>query len=259
MKAIIPILALAFIGSVYAEDMQKYLQETQVLVAQGKHEEALKRFIWFHEHALEHDKSMYGVRLSFALSYWKDLGESYPPAMEALVKMRDDNAKSLRENKGNKNLFHDVMALNRTLDEPEKTVDLFEFISKGDPERAVEYWSIAKDPILEQKRYDLAQKYIKDIEAEFLEIKEMYERNVALCDNPQFGGARFKKFNENHFVAEVQKLVELALALNKRDAAIGVRDSALAVLDDERFKGLIPESKAQPDGGGQSATRPESK
>ena len=238
--------------------MQKYLQETQDLVAQGKHEEALKRFVWFHEHALEHDKSMYGVRLSFALSCWKNLGESYPPAMKALVKMRDDNEKSLRENKGNKNLFHDVRALNRTLDEPEKTVDLFEFISKGDPLRAEEYWSIAKDPILEQKRYDLAQKYIEDIEAEFLEIKEMYERNVALCDNPQFGGALFKKYNESRFVAEVQKLIELALSLTKRDAAIGVRDSALAVLNDERFKGLIPESKAQQDGGRQPAMRPDS-
>jgi len=78
-----------------------------------KKEEALERFIWFHEHALEHDQSMYGVRLSFALSYWKSLGESYPPAQKALVKTRDDKAKLIREGRGSKNLFHDVMALNR--------------------------------------------------------------------------------------------------------------------------------------------------
>jgi hypothetical protein len=57
--------------SANAEDMQKYLADTQEMVRQGKHQEALDRFIWFHEHALENDRGMTGVRLSFALSYWK--------------------------------------------------------------------------------------------------------------------------------------------------------------------------------------------
>jgi len=241
MKSLLAALVLASLSSAYAEDMQKYLSVTQDLVKEGKQDEALERFIWFHEHALEHDQSMYGVRLSFALSYWKSLGESYPPALKALVKTRDDKAKVIQEGKGSTNLFHDVMALNRTLDEPKRTVALFELISQEDPARAEEYWSIAKDTILEQKRYDLARKYIKDVEAEFVDVKEMYDHNVTLYDNPQIGGARFKKYNVNNFVAEVQKLVELALALSDRDAATHVRDSALAVIDDERLKNLIPE------------------
>ena len=138
-----------------------------------------------------------------------------------------------------------TLTLNRTLDEPKKTVALFEFISHEDPSRAEEYWSIAKDPILEQKRYDLARKYIKDVEAEFVDLKEKYDHNVTLYDNPQIGGARFKTYTENNFVAEVQKLVELALALSNRDAATRVRDSALAVIDDKRLKNLIPEQRAQ--------------
>ncbi len=31
--------------------------------------------------------------------------------------------------------------------------------------------------------------------------------------------------------------------MNDRDAAVAIRDSAVAVLDDERLKGLIPEGK----------------
>ncbi len=79
---------------VEAEDMQKYLQDTQKMVSQGKYKEALKRNIWFHNHALEHRPSMYGVRLSFALSYWKSLGEIYPPAQKALAVIDD---KRIRE------------------------------------------------------------------------------------------------------------------------------------------------------------------
>jgi len=64
--------------------MQKYLSDTQQMVREGRYQEALERFVWFHDHALEHEPSaMYGVRLSFALSYWKSLGDVYPPAMTA--------------------------------------------------------------------------------------------------------------------------------------------------------------------------------
>ena len=42
---------------------------------------------------------MYGVRLSFALSYWEQLGEVYPPALTALKKTRDDKTALLLDGK----------------------------------------------------------------------------------------------------------------------------------------------------------------
>jgi len=60
------------------QDMCKYMDDTHTLVKQGKYAEALERMIWFHNHALEHELGMYGVRLSFALSEWKELGDVYP-------------------------------------------------------------------------------------------------------------------------------------------------------------------------------------
>jgi len=62
--------------------MQVYLNETNKMVKKGQYKEALQRFIWFNEHALEYDESMTGVRLSFALGYWKELGDIYPPALK---------------------------------------------------------------------------------------------------------------------------------------------------------------------------------
>src|SRR4051812_29867743 len=50
---------------------------------EGRFEEALSQFIWFHEHSLEEDRAYLGVRLSFALSYWMELAERYPPARAA--------------------------------------------------------------------------------------------------------------------------------------------------------------------------------
>jgi hypothetical protein len=45
-------------------DRQAHLSRTQELIRRKRYQEALDRFLWFDEHALEHDPGMSGVRLS---------------------------------------------------------------------------------------------------------------------------------------------------------------------------------------------------
>src|SRR5689334_9527822 len=103
------ILISIFIGllslTIQAQDMQQYLTDTKRMVKEGKYKEALDRYIWFHEHALEHDSAMMGVRLSFALSDWKSLADVYPPAMNALKETRETTTKQLIDNVGPPSLF----------------------------------------------------------------------------------------------------------------------------------------------------------
>jgi hypothetical protein len=61
-------------------DPSQVLREAGDLVRRGAHAEALKKYRWFHENALAHDPDMRGVRRSFALRYWAQLGDIYPPA-----------------------------------------------------------------------------------------------------------------------------------------------------------------------------------
>ncbi len=242
MKAVLTAVVVLMAVTSAAEDMQKYLSDAQVLVRQKKYEEALERFIWFHDHALEHEPAgMYGVRLSFALAYWKGLGDVYPPALAALVETRDRKLKQVTETPVNSGLFHDVVALNRTLHEEEKTVELFDLIHKRQPALAKQYWRFAKDAVIAAKRYDLARQYIGNPVREFTRVKAMYDHKVTLYDNPQMGGAHFKAFNEDHFVEESLKLIEVALALNDRKAAKEIQEKALAVIEDYRLRDAIPE------------------
>lgn len=251
MTRLIAVLVLIMVASLpaHAEDMQKYLRDTQTLVREGKHKEALDRFLWFHDHALEHAPSMYGVRLSFALMYWKQLGDVYPPALTAIKKTRDDKTAILKEEKGNRTLFHDVTALNRTLDENDRTVDLFQQLDENQKELASECWDIAKDAIIAAKRYDLARKYIGSFVKAFTKVKAMYDENTTLYDNPQMGGDRFKAYNENHLVEESLQLIEVALALDDTKSATEIQQKALAILDDHRLRDAIPKERtgnAQP-------------
>ena len=127
MKQLLTLFFIAISASLNAQELREYLQETKVLISKGQYKEALERHIWFHEHALDKDKSMQGVRLSFALGDWKELGDLYPPALKALTDIRDTKTGEILNSGGTKELFADVNGINRTLGEGEKTATLFEY------------------------------------------------------------------------------------------------------------------------------------
>jgi len=159
MKLKILIAVILSSLSIQAEDMQKYLSCTQSLAKEGKYQEALDRHLWFHDHVLEHDRSMYGVRLSFALADWHELGEQYPPALVAFKKVRDEKTSLLEEGNGSYDLFNDVHALNRELGEDNKTIELFRKLDQEQGVLAKKYWTIANEVISSAKEYYLLEKY----------------------------------------------------------------------------------------------------
>ena len=244
MKVLIAVLALLTAVSTYAEDMQKYLSVTQDLVRQGKNQEALERFLWFHDHALEHEPAMYGVRLSFALSYWKQLGDGYPPALTAMKKTRDDKTILLENQKGNRFLFQDVVSLNETLGEGSKTIDLFRKLDQEQKDLATQCWDMAEEAIIKAKAYDLARKYIGNPVREFGKEKAMYDQNTAMYGGKNFGES-FKAWNENNLVKKALQLIEVAIALNDSKAAKEIQGKALAIVDDYRLRDAIPSEKTK--------------
>jgi hypothetical protein len=259
MKRLIAVLVLFAAFHAHGEDMQKYLSDTQDLVRQGKNHEALERFLWFHDHALEHEPAMYGVRLSFALSYWKELADAYPPALAAMKKTRDDKTAILENKKGSPSLFHDVMSLNRTLKDDGKTIDLFRELDQEQKDLATQCWDMAKDAIIKTKAYDLAKKYIGNPVREFGKVKEVYDQHSEMYGGKNFGES-FKAWNENHLVEESLRLIDLSLALDDPKAAKEIQKMAFAIVADYRLRDAIPGEKtkdAQPTNAPYSSPAPQ--
>ena len=218
-----------------ADDMQAYLGKTQQLVQDRRYQEALERFLWFDEHALEHDPGMTGVRLSFALAYWKDLGAVYPPAKQAMLDMRDRKRRQLEEGRGTPALFQDVAALNSTLGENAQTVRLYKEIDKTNPVLAAHCWYYARDVIFAEKQYDIAKKYIPAPLQDYAREKARYDDNVALYKKPEVGGPRFREWNENHFVKHCLELIALATFSGDKVAAAEIRRRAASVVKAPRL------------------------
>ena len=150
---------IAFPFLCYAEDMMKYMQDTNDLVDKGEYEKALGRTIWFHNHALEYDIGMYGVRLSFALNDWIELGNKYPPALESLKGIRDTKTERLLSGTGNVNLLIDVSTINKALSDDDKTIKLFKNIEKTQPTMASRAWPMIKDVATRENDKSLLKKY----------------------------------------------------------------------------------------------------
>src|SRR5262245_11064399 len=103
------ILSLVFLFSIHSvaiavdwkppenPDPSAILQEAASDTRNGNYKTALEKHVWYHENALKHDPAQYGVRLSFALMYWGELGQKYPPALERLRKFRDEAAEKARK------------------------------------------------------------------------------------------------------------------------------------------------------------------
>jgi hypothetical protein len=238
MKKIIWGVVLLFLLADYAEDMQKYLTDTQQLMRRGAYKEALDRYIWFHDHALEHNAAMYGVRLSFALAYWKQLSAVYAPALDAMKQIRDKKTALLENGQGSFELYHDVEALNSTLEQNEKSVELFRKLDQENGPLAAKCWEVAKEHVIKAKAYDLAQKYMGDPLQAFYKARSNYDLNASMDVDKKYGES-FKTFYENQFIDETLRIIKVAIASDNVAAAKEVQEKALIVLDDNRIRNAI--------------------
>jgi len=242
MKALVILFFMVFSLSAFAQDMQKYLSETQEMVTQKKYPEALERYIWFQNHSLEYDLAMTGVRLSFALSDWKELADEYPPALTAMKEMRDTKTKAIIDSNQSTKLFSDVVALNRTLEENNKSIELFETIAKTNPDKAKSCWYWIKDALFDAKRYDLIKNFVGNPVNEFDNIKSQYDLINSMEKNNKNIGSDLKSYHDNSLVEKSLQLIQFSISINDIESAKEIRKKAMDIVKDNRLRDvLIPE------------------
>jgi hypothetical protein len=89
--------------------------------------------------ALKYKEGHYGVRLSFALSSWLELANSYPPAMNAYRKVLERSSSRLLDGKDRWDLFHDVVSMNERIDRNADSLELFRRLMEINPKLGDSY------------------------------------------------------------------------------------------------------------------------
>ena len=197
-------------------DPQVILSEAQADAKAGNFEVALAKHLWFHENALAIRPSLTGVRLSFAMSAWLKLGESYPPALEKLKEVRDETEKRIRDQDQVRvrfEDFHDLVAINRTLREEERTEEVFRWLDEFAEEDARRMFNVATPALIKQKAFELCGKYI-DPPSDLARIGENYTRSLKMAGG-KFGDS-LREFAEKKLLNDAAILVAI-LVQNDRN------------------------------------------
>jgi len=213
-------------------DPSAILQEAVADTGANRYEDALAKHVWFHHEALKHAPAQYGVRLSFALSYWQKLGEVYPPAVAKLKEIRDETKQQLTKAQGKtaRDLFLDLASINQRLKEDADTKAFFTSLDKENPKLAHEVFSIARPALIESKEYKLCGKY--------LEPNSQLTSSIAAFHNVP-SSKRNRDFAEKKFTHDTATLVGLLVLNDRAEEAREVATKVKKEWDDKSFHAVI--------------------
>jgi hypothetical protein len=220
------------------DDPKDALTAARRLAEEGKFEQALEKHVWFHNHALDVDQSYYGVRLSFALSDWVELGKKYPNALVTLRGIRDEKTARLLTGSANRGLFHDVESINDYLNESKATVDLFKKLEGAQPEFAATVYDLADEALIAAGEFRLAKKYMGDPMARLARAKQRFDEEMQYAKSSRTGDMSRKAF-EKIFSDEVALIITVLDKTGDSDIAREVQSKALVVLDSPVIRDAI--------------------
>jgi hypothetical protein len=206
-------------------------RNAQQAARSGRYEEALREHIWFHNHALDEQPALYGVRLSYALTDWIDLGKAYPPAMDALKEIRDAKSAQLRRAEGNRATFHDVEAINASLNDHESTYQLFVEILKVNPTIAKECADLAMPSIVHARDFALARTFVKDPEATIRKWTRLLNEDIADLAKEPPRKAPVQEGYVHFYAQRIRLLLAILVGVGEQALAESIRETALACIE----------------------------
>jgi hypothetical protein len=247
------------------------LQNAVDLMNRGRYEDSLGVLTNYFEQSRS-DPSQGGVRVSFALSDWVELGRRYPEAKQALLDIRDHDTQKLLNGEGYFDLFNEVNGINQNLGDDEATYTLFKSIEQRDPKLAGQCYFVFESQLVEKGDYEICRKYMGNPQVRFQLDSNEYQtasqlearmaagnrqtaqrmaelnRQRGLTNIPTFqppdSSAFLKNNNEDIFVHNIRDLVEILVATGDKSDAVDVQRKALAVLDDPRLRRVVSDAEA---------------
>jgi thiol-disulfide isomerase/thioredoxin len=128
------------------------LKYGEALAQKGKDAEALAEYLWCFDHGLEANPRFLNLRNGYLLTSIKNLGAEYPPALQALETRRDGCQTKVAAGSTDFGTVQDLIALNRTLDQDEKNLAVYDSLPAGSKiKEAVS--SLLASEFLQAKRY----------------------------------------------------------------------------------------------------------
>lgn len=210
---------------------------------------ALSKYVWYFENALKYDSAQMGVRLSFALNDWMDLAAHYPPAQDALKSLRDEAVQKFDDGSKTAQAVMEIAAINRVLNDHERTRTVFETLAESDPTTAKLVFAFVRPSLVKVKAYTLCGKFLNP-QQDLERIRQMRQLQSQVHGDtnkdPLFD---MSILGTRTFAQEAATLVAL-LVLNDRkpeaesiaaEAKSEIADASLHTIIDAALTGTLPD------------------
>lgn len=213
---------------------------------EGRYEEALEGLVWFHHHALEERPSLRGVRLSYALYEWVDLGRKYPPARQALDEVREGAAQALLRGEGDADLFHDIVAIDEALGQSRATYELYLALVDHAPELATQCARLALPAIAAAGDYRLAYRLRGDPETRIREMAGHLRRDMRWAKRRKYTHAPARWASIKIYTSDVRLETEITAGIDQPSEAQRLAKLAVDLIDDPSLRAAIRAELARP-------------
>ncbi len=228
--------------------------EARADTRKGRYEEALAKRLWFHKHALDTKPELTGVRLSYALQDWLELGEVYPPALTALEELHAECRASLEAGTGTRDIFHDYASFNRAIGKESDTAGMFRVLSERYPRLASVVFDMALPSLVRARAYELCNRFLRPAR-DLRRMRKLFRIQMNFAADPTLGGQinlssapdpsvgeQLKFFGEQKFSNDARLLVALLVVNGRQAEAVRVARVAKRVWWDAEFHHLIEQA-----------------
>lgn len=204
-------------------DPHTRLHAARRMVYEGRHEEALRELIWFHEHALEQQPSLRAVRLSYALGYWADLAQKYAPARAALDAIREREVTRLLSGQGDRALFHDVASIDQALGQQLRTHEVYVRLRTAAPELAAACANLAFPAVIAAGDFALAEQMLPEPEHLIRRQAASLVRDLQARRRWRFSKAPFVAACIHNYAEDVKRVLTVLEGRGRRQEAQRLR------------------------------------
>lgn len=214
-------------------------KEAKALADQGKHEEALQKYLWCYDHGVEVNPKFARTRDTRVTVYMVSLGKKYPAAREALIERRAAAVGKIKAEpeKADKALLQQLAYLDLAVGDDAAILETLKLFAVGKGSYRA-YGSVMQERLVEGKHYREAAA-AEDV-GEVIEMLEKTVRNVEkMREAGKFDEKAAEKLKGN--AVKAAPGVEMYAGIGDTKHAKQLADLLLELSDNPEVRGKIVE------------------
>lgn len=219
----------------------EWLRLAQEWRNEGRFADALRAHEYYHDNALLVPGSgEFGVRLSFALSYWADLGRLHPPARKALDRRRGEAAAKGLGPPSDRRMFHETLAIDDALNDENASVELIDAFEAAYPDQLNEFFDHRVQSVLIGRgEYARCLRWMSD-------PADLFNRAAGqfVFHGGYSGRGMDPKWARRSFRKQIAELLELLVGAGRTRQAQRYVELARGLYDHVSFETAIDDARA---------------